>query len=45
MSDNKIDPETKKVIWQIIVYVVTVLASFFGGNAAASANIINLFNL
>lgn len=30
---NEIDPKTKKVIWNIILYIVTALAGLFSGDA------------
>lgn len=39
MSENKLDPETKKelkkAVWKIVIYAVTLLAAAFGGNVAA----------
>lgn len=37
MSKNEVDPEVKKAFWKIVLYVVSVLAALYGGNAAARA--------
>lgn len=34
MSKNEIDPKVRKAVWQIIIYVVSVLAGIFGGQVA-----------
>lgn len=43
MSDSKMSPDGVKLVWKIIVYVVTALASFFGGNAAAQVLNVHFF--
>lgn len=40
--ENKIDPEVKKAIWKIVLYVVTVVAGLFGGAAAADADVLHV---
>lgn len=42
LMENKIDPEVKKAIWKIILYVVTVVAGLFGGAAAADADVLHV---
>lgn len=42
VMENKIDPEVKKAIWKIVLYVVTVVAGLFGGAAAADADFLHV---
>lgn len=36
MTKNDVDPsDVKKAFWKIVVYIVSVLAALYGGNAAA----------
>lgn len=43
MAEDKMSPDSVKLVWKIILYVVTALASFFGGNAAAQSFDIHFF--
>lgn len=40
--EKNIDPEVKKAIWKIVLYVVTVVAGLFGGAAAADADVLHV---